>query len=98
MLEEEIELEDLSVGVVSVGDILLNNLKQQIEAAGVTVEFRLTASGGVLVCGSQVSVKIERNWKERMREREREIERYRERQYLEESASVLFYSDQSVWL
>ena len=74
MLEEEIELEDLSVGVVSVGDILLNNLKQQIEAAGVTVEFRLTASGGVLVCGSQVSVKIERNWKERMRERERERE------------------------
>ena len=59
VLEEEIELEDLSVGVVSVGDILLNNLKQQIEAAGVTVEFRLTASGGVLVCGSQVRVKIE---------------------------------------
>ena len=47
-------LEDLSVGVVSVGDVLLNNLKQLIEAAGVTVEFRLTASGGVLVCGSQV--------------------------------------------
>jgi hypothetical protein len=38
-----------------VGDVLLNNLKQQIEAAGVTVEFRLTASGGVLICGSQVS-------------------------------------------
>ena len=52
--EEGIVLEDLSVGVVSVGDVLLNNLKQLIEAAGVTVEFRLTASGGVLVCGSQV--------------------------------------------
>ena len=38
------------------GDVLLNNLKQQIEAAGVTVEFRLTGSGGVLICGSQVSV------------------------------------------
>lgn len=47
-------LADLSVGVVSVGDVLLNNLKQHIEAAGITVEFRLTASGGVLVCGSQV--------------------------------------------
>ena len=52
--EEGIVVEDLSVGVVSVGDVLLNNLKQLIEAAGVTVEFRLTASGGVLVCGSQV--------------------------------------------
>ena len=48
-------LADLSVGVVSVGDVLLNNLKQHIEAAGITVEFRLTSSGGVLVCGSQVS-------------------------------------------
>lgn len=53
--EEGIVLADLSVGVVSVGDVLLNNLKQHIEAAGITVEFRLTASGGVLVCGSQVS-------------------------------------------
>lgn len=52
--EEGIVLADLSVGVVSVGDVLLNNLKQHIEAAGITVEFRLTASGGVLVCGSQV--------------------------------------------
>lgn len=51
-------LADLSVGVVSVGDVLLNNLKQHIEAAGIAVEFRLTASGGVLVCGSQVSVPL----------------------------------------
>jgi hypothetical protein len=56
--EEGIVLADLSVGVVSVGDVLLNNLKQHIEAAGITVEFRLTASGGVLVCGSQVSVPL----------------------------------------
>lgn len=56
--EEGIVLADLSVGVVSVGDVLLNNLKQHIEAAGITVEFRLTASGGVLVCGSQVSVSL----------------------------------------
>jgi hypothetical protein len=43
------------VGVVSVGDVLLNNLKQQIELAGINVEFKLTTSGGVLICGSQVS-------------------------------------------
>lgn len=49
------ELEDLSVGVVSVGDVLLNNLKQQIELSGINVVFRLTSSGGVLVCGTQVS-------------------------------------------
>ena len=59
-LEEEAPLEtenSLSVGVVSVGEVLLNNLKQAIELTGVPVEFRLTDKGGVLVCGGQVLIR-----------------------------------------
>lgn len=51
---------------------MLNNLKQQIEAAGVTVEFRLTASGGVLICGSQVSYLFSAIYLNTHRERERD--------------------------
>ena len=43
------------------GDVLLNNLKHQIEQSGVPVEFRLTSSGGVLICGSQVIVRKDRD-------------------------------------
>ena len=49
----------LSVGVVSVGEVLLNNLKQSIEAqgTGLPVEFNLTERGAVLVCGAQVVIR-----------------------------------------
>ena len=58
--EEEAPLEtenSLSVGVVSVGEVLLNNLKQAIELTGVPVEVRLTEKGSVLVCGGQVLIR-----------------------------------------
>ena len=58
--EDEAPLEtenSLSVGVVSVGEVLLNNLKQAIELTGVPVEVRLTEKGSVLVCGGQVLIR-----------------------------------------
>ena len=49
-----LELIDNNTGVVSVGEVTLNSLRQLIESKGVEVEFRIDASGGVLVCNNEV--------------------------------------------
>jgi hypothetical protein len=48
-----------AVGVVSVGDVSLGTLKTSLEHSGVDVEFRITDSGGVLLCGNQVTLQKE---------------------------------------
>lgn len=49
----------LSIGAVSVGEVLLENLRQLVERMGVSTEYRLSASGGLLVCGGQVVLRKE---------------------------------------
>ena len=51
---------DAAVGAVSVGEVLLESLRQQLERIGVSTEYRLSSSGGYLVCGGQVILKKER--------------------------------------
>lgn len=46
---------------VSVGEVTLNALKQKLEQRGVTVEFKLSSVGGMLVCGGQVLMKKQEN-------------------------------------
>eukprot|EP01041_Mallomonas_annulata_P005678 gene5678-11459_t len=49
----------LSIGAVSVGEVLLDSLKQHLELSGVTSDYRLASSGGYLVCASQVVLRKE---------------------------------------
>jgi hypothetical protein len=44
---------------LSVGEVPLNSIKQQMETRGLGVDFRIGTEGGALVCGSQVIVKKE---------------------------------------
>ncbi|KAJ1430040.1 beta-lactamase-like protein [Ochromonadaceae sp. CCMP2298] len=57
--DQSVDLVDTSIGVVSVGEVTLNSLRQLIEAAGVQVEYRIDAQGAVLVCGDQVIIRKE---------------------------------------
>lgn len=56
-----LDFQENSIGVVSVGEVTLNSLRQLIEATGCTVEFRLGSSGGILICGDQVIIRKENN-------------------------------------
>lgn len=57
--DQSVALTDSCIGVVSVGEVTLNSLRQLIEAAGTSVEFRIDAQGAVLVCGDQVLIRKE---------------------------------------
>ena len=50
---------ELKVGAISNGEVQLNRLKQMLEKNGVSVEYRLSSTGGTLVCGNQVLLKKE---------------------------------------
>jgi hypothetical protein len=47
----------VGIGTISVGEVQLKTLKEALEAAGVTVEYRLSSSGSLLVCGNQVLIR-----------------------------------------
>jgi len=55
--DHELELENMNIGLVSVGEIKLNSLKPLIEAAGITVQTRIVTGGVVLVCADQVIIR-----------------------------------------
>lgn len=57
--DQSVVLSDSCIGVVSVGEVTLNSLRQLIEASGTAVEFRIDAQGAVLVCGDQVIIRKE---------------------------------------
>jgi hypothetical protein len=59
VLEQRVELKDGCIGVVSVGEVTLNSLRQLIEASGTPVEYRIDSLGALLVCGDQVIVRKE---------------------------------------
>ena len=44
------------LGAVSAGEVQLEALKHKLEGAGVSVEYRLGAKGGVLVCDGTVVI------------------------------------------
>lgn len=50
-----------SLGVVSMGEVTLNTLKQVLEAAGIKTDFRIGATGGLLVCAEQVIIRKDGN-------------------------------------
>lgn len=60
VMEQKVVLSDSCIGVVSVGEVTLNSLKQLIEATGTQVENRIDSRGALLVCGDQVIVRKER--------------------------------------
>lgn len=49
------------VGAISLGEVTLNQLKQQLEAQGLKVDFNIGSQGGALVCNDQVVVRKENN-------------------------------------
>lgn len=53
--------EESSVRVVSLGEVTLGQLKQLLESANVRTEFKLTKSGGCLVCADQVIIRKDNN-------------------------------------
>lgn len=57
--DQTVAMSDSCIGVVSVGEVTLNSLRQLIEATGTSVEFRIDAQGAVLVCGDQVLIRKE---------------------------------------
>jgi hypothetical protein len=59
VLEQRVSLRDGCIGVVSVGEVTLNSLRQLIEASGTPVEYRIDSQGALLVCGDQVIVRKE---------------------------------------
>jgi hypothetical protein len=59
VLEQKVALKDGCIGVVSVGEVTLNSLRQLIEASGTPVEYRIDSQGALLVCGDQVIVRKE---------------------------------------
>lgn len=60
VMEQKVVLSDSCIGVVSVGEVTLNSLRQLIEATGTHVENRIDSRGALLVCGDQVIVRKER--------------------------------------
>lgn len=48
-----------SFGPISVGEVLLETLKQRLELAGITVEYKLGRRGGMLICGNAVIIRKE---------------------------------------
>lgn len=58
---QALDIQENSIGVVSVGEVNLNSLRQLIEASGSMVEYRLGSSGGMLICGEQVIIRKENN-------------------------------------
>jgi len=64
-LEEDngpLRIVDPTVGVISMGEITLNNLKQYLETSmGIPTEFRIGVTGGVLVCDSQIFIRKDGN-------------------------------------
>ena len=60
--QKPLKVENDNVGVVSVGEVALKTLEQLIKQAGVQVEVRHAASGGIfLVCDDQVIIRKENN-------------------------------------
>lgn len=51
---------DVPSSLLSVGEVMLNTLKQMLEGKGVTVEFIVSATGSLLLCNSQVIIRKER--------------------------------------
>ena len=58
-VEDKLELTQTNLGALSVGEVLLHSLKNIIEQYGVSVEFKLTERGAVLVCAGQVVIRKE---------------------------------------
>lgn len=50
-----------AIGVVSLGEVTLNQLKQQLEAQGIKADFTIGAQGGALICNDQVVIRKENN-------------------------------------
>lgn len=50
--------EEASLGVVSMGEVTLTQLKQLLESAGIKTEFR---AGGILICAEQVVIRKDNN-------------------------------------
>lgn len=53
--------DETAVGVVSLGEVTMGQLKQLLENTGIKTEFKLTVSGGVLVCADQVIIRKDNN-------------------------------------
>lgn len=49
----------VSLGAISAGEVLLETIKQRLEAAGVFVEYKLGRKGGMLLCDNVVVVRKE---------------------------------------
>lgn len=47
----------LGMGTISVGEVQLKTLKEALESAGMSVEYRLGTSGSMLVCANQVVIR-----------------------------------------
>jgi cleavage and polyadenylation specificity factor subunit 2 len=53
--------DDIPIGVVSLGEVTMGQLKQLLEAAAIKTEFKLTVAGGILVCADQVIIRKDNN-------------------------------------
>lgn len=53
--------DEATVGVVSLGEVTLGQLKQLLDSANIKTEFNLAKSGGCLVCAEQVIIRKDNN-------------------------------------
>ena len=59
--EMQLEIGQSTSSLVSIGEVTLNSLKQQIEANGITVEYRIGSEGAMLVLLGQVLIRKDVN-------------------------------------
>lgn len=53
--------DDVPIGVVSLGEVTMGQLKQLLEGANIKTDFKLTTAGGILVCADQVIIRKDNN-------------------------------------